>query len=151
MFVRYYLELPFGSESVREALLRTPEAWIPGLAFDAEERGEAMVGQLEFGPIHKRVAIEMGEPMLFPGRTVLPMVWRSAAGQALFPVFEAEIEVAGLGPERTHVSISARYRPPLGALGRAIDSIVLHRVAETTIKDFLDQVGAKLDSLTRES
>jgi len=36
--------------------------------------------------------------------------------------------------------MSARYVPPLGALGRVIDRAVLFRVAEATIKDFLDRV-----------
>jgi hypothetical protein len=30
--------------------------------------------------------------------------------------------------------------PPLGALGRAIDRALLFRVAEATLKDFLDRV-----------
>jgi hypothetical protein len=36
--------------------------------------------------------------------------------------------------------MSARYVPPLGALGRAIDRALLFRVAEATIKNFLDQI-----------
>jgi hypothetical protein len=37
--------------------------------------------------------------------------------------------------------MSARYVPPLGAVGRAIDRTILFRVAEATLKDFLDRVG----------
>ena len=44
----------------------------------------------------------------------------------------------------TQVAISARYTPPLGALGRAIDRAVLHRVAEATLKDFMDRLRAAL-------
>ena len=43
--------------------------------------------------------------------------------------------------------MSARYVPPLGSLGRAIDRTVLFRVAEATIKNFLDQVR---DNIRRE-
>ena len=35
--------------------------------------------------------------------------------------------------------MSARYVPPLGAVGSAIDRAVLFRVAEATLKDFLDR------------
>jgi uncharacterized membrane protein len=54
--------------------------------------------------------------------------------------------VAALGPSRTQVSISARYRPPGGAVGRALDRTLLHRVAEATLKDFLDRVGEALQT-----
>ena len=37
--------------------------------------------------------------------------------------------------------MSARYVPPFGAVGRAIDRAVLSRVAEATLKDFLDRVA----------
>jgi hypothetical protein len=40
--------------------------------------------------------------------------------------------------------MSARYRPPLGAFGQALDRAMLHRVAEATIKDFLDRVGERV-------
>jgi len=37
--------------------------------------------------------------------------------------------------------MSARYVPPLGVVGRAIDRALLSRVAEGTLKDFLDSVA----------
>jgi hypothetical protein len=49
-----------------------------------------------------------------------------------------------LGRDRTQLAISARYRPPLGAVGRVADRVLLHRVAEATVKDFLDQVGERI-------
>ena len=49
--------------------------------------------------------------------------------------------MAGLGPNRTQLSVSAQYRPPLGMVGRAIDRTLLHRVAEATMKVFIDTMG----------
>ena len=37
--------------------------------------------------------------------------------------------------------MSARYVPPFGAVGRALDRALLSRVAEATVKDFLDRVA----------
>ena len=37
--------------------------------------------------------------------------------------------------------MSARYVPPFGTVGRAIDRAALSRVAEATLKDFLDRVA----------
>ncbi len=149
MFVRYFLELPLSMPVVEEALLAEPGGWLPGLVEDVEQRGEALLGEvgLTSGRIQKRVKIELLDPIRFPSRTVLPMTWRAASKQSLFPVFEADVEVAELGSHRTQLAISARYRPPLGAVGAAIDRALLHRVAEAMVKDFLDRAGDKLISL----
>jgi hypothetical protein len=40
--------------------------------------------------------------------------------------------------------MSARYEPPLGPIGRIIDRSILYRVAEATLKDFLDRVAVAL-------
>jgi hypothetical protein len=37
----------------------------------------------------------------------------------------------------------------MGPLGRAVDRALLHRVAEATLKDFLDRVAAILSELSR--
>lgn len=72
------------------------------------------------------------------------MSWRATGPDRLFPQLDADLEVAALGRGRTQLSISARYRPPMGAAGRALDRALLHRVAEATIKDFLDRVGERV-------
>lgn len=150
MFVRYYLELALPFEDVERALLADPGAWVPGLARDAEQRGERLLAEVGFTVaetrIDKRVEIELGNPHRMPTKTILPMSWRAAGAESLFPALDADLEVAGLGPNRTQLSISARYRPPMGALGRVLDRALLHRVAEATIKDFLDRVGEALQS-----
>ena len=65
------------------------------------------------------------------------------------PGCDANLELGSLGGDRTQLAISARYRPPLGAIGRAVDRVLLHRVAEATVKDFLDQVGAAITDQAR--
>jgi hypothetical protein len=56
----------------------------------------------------------------------------------------ADIEVAPLGADQTHLSISGRYEPPMRAIGRILDRTLLHRVAEATVKDFLDRVAERI-------
>jgi hypothetical protein len=151
MFIRYYLDLPIRFEDVEAALVAQPEAWVPGLARDAEDRGERLLAEVGFAydrehRLDKRVEIDFGEPYRIPSKTLLPMSWRPAGAEHLFPALEADLEVAPLGPSRTQLSISARYRPPMGAVGRALDRALLHRVAEATMKDFLDRVGEALQT-----
>ena len=47
-------------------------------------------------------------------------------------------------PTRTQLAMTARYTPPFGLLGRVADRGLLHRVAEATVKDFVDRVGEAL-------
>jgi hypothetical protein len=148
MFVRYYVELPLAAETAERFLLQEPGAWLPGLAGGAKARAESLLTEVGFGRtgrrVQKKVNIEIREPVRFPSKTILPFRWVATGPQNLFPALDADIEVAPLGPFCTQLSISARYEPPLGTIGRAIDRTLLHRVAEATVKDFLDRAGEAL-------
>ena len=85
-----------------------------------------------------------GQPVRVASKLVLPIRWTASGVSGLFPALEADLEVAPLGPDRTQLAMSARYEPPFGPIGRAIDRAVLFRVAEATLKDFLDRVANAL-------
>ena len=151
MFIRYYLDLAVPFEDVERALLDEPATWVPGIALDAEAGGRRLLAEVGFDVdasrrLDKEVEIEIGEPYVIPSKTMLPIAWRATAAERIFPQLEADIEIAALGAGRTQLSISARYRPPLGPLGRALDKAMLHRVAEATVKDFLDRVGEGVEA-----
>lgn len=146
MFIRYYLDLSLPFEEVEKGLLANPEVWLPGVAREAEDRGEQLLAEVGFSfddahRLSKEVHIELGPPHCTPGKTMLPLSWKATGPERLFPSLDADLEIAVLGRSRTQLSISARYRPPLGVVGKALDRVLLHRVAEATIKDFMEQVG----------
>src|SRR5262245_22881589 len=122
MFVRYFAELPMPSFEVEKVLLRNALLWIPGLAVDAGNHGARVSAEVGIGSeghrVTKTVSIEVGDATKLGATTVLPLVWRAAGAEALFPVMEGDLEVAPLGPSRTQLAMSARYRPPLGPVGR---------------------------------
>jgi hypothetical protein len=148
MFVRYFVEIPAPYIDVEAALLDAPERWIPGLARAAGNRGEQLLTDAGFGSaehrLEREVEISIRKPMRFPSRTVLPMSWTPTSSERLLPTLDVDLEVAPLGPNRTQLAISAHYRPPFGAVGRAPDRALMRRVAEATVKDFLDRVAAQL-------
>jgi len=150
MFIRYFLDLAVPLDEVEAALLAEPSSWVPGLARDAQDRGEHLLAEVGFDldehRIDKEVLVEIGTPHALPWKTMLPISWTATGPERAFPALDADIEIAALGANRTQLSISARYRPPFGALGRAVDKAILHRVAEATVKDFLDGVGARLQA-----
>jgi hypothetical protein len=147
MFARYFVELPTEAEQVEHALVESPERWLPGLADEATQRGDALMAAVGFGSdprVARKVAIEFRQPIRTPARLIVPFRWISVESPGLFPALEADLEVAPLGHDRTQLAISARYEPPLGALGRVADRALMHRVAEATLKDFLDRVAESL-------
>jgi hypothetical protein len=145
MFVRYFLELPLPAGRVEQALLDSPAEWLSAMAGNAQQRGDGLLAEVGVGPLGdrlgRRVAVSVGAPVRFPSMTSLPLTWEPIGLEGLFPRLEADLEVGPLGEGRTQLAISARYRPPLGAVGRAVDRVLLHHVAEATVKDFLDRVG----------
>lgn len=147
MFIRYFIELPLPADRVEHVMCDSPASWIPGIADEANARGERLLAEVGLGDrvrLTRRVIVDLGQPMRFPSRTVVPLRWRPATAGGLLPALDADIEVAPLAPKYTQLAMSARYVPPLGTLGNAVDRALLHRVAEATVKDFLDRVGAAL-------
>jgi len=150
MFARYFVELPLQRERVEQVLIDAPRTWLPGIATEANLRGDRLLAEVGVGEdvrIAREVAIDLGTPIQLPTKTVLPLRWTATGASGLFPSLDADLEIAPLGHDRCQLSMSARYVPPLGALGRAIDRALLFRVAEATIKNFLDQVR---DGISRE-
>ncbi len=152
MFVRYFVELEAAFDEAEPFLLRSPRDWLAGLAQDADERGQRLLIEVGFPVdgrrrIDKRVEVDFGEPIRLPSKSLLPMSWKATGSQGLFPALEGDLEIAPLGARRTQLALSVRYRPPLGAIGRVVDKTMLHRVAEATVKDFLDRTGQALAAL----
>jgi hypothetical protein len=152
MFLRYFIELPLPAQAVEQALLPSPAEWLPNLADQAGQRGQDLLAEVGIGPpnrgLRKRVRIHFGPVVRYPSRTTLAMTWQPTGAGTLFPALEAELEIGALGAQRSQLALNASYRPPLGAVGRAVDRALLHRVAEATVKDFLDQTGQAIQRLT---
>jgi hypothetical protein len=153
MFARYFVEIPLPVEHVERLLTDDPAAWLSGHAERATQRGDALLADVGFGQkvrVAREVSVTLGTPVRAGTRAIVPLRWVPSTGAGLFPALDADLEVAPLGTESTQLSISARYAPPLGAFGRAIDRVLLFRVAEATLKDFLDGVVVALASLERD-
>jgi hypothetical protein len=150
IFIRYYVELPHPRAALEQALLSVPATVIPGLAIVADDRGQHLLAEVGFAldghRVSKHVEIEIGEPTMGSERTWIPISWRATGPTGLFPVLDAELELASLGAHLTQLSISARYQPPLGFVGRTMDKALLARVAEATIKDFLDRLASAVEA-----
>ena len=143
MFVGDEVRLDVGFAVARERLTRLGES---GALFAPSEDvygpGLARVGP---GVVSKLVRVQVRELSCTDKSSGLALRWEATgAGGKLFPVLDADLILADIGAQGTLVALTGVYRPPLGALGQALDRAVLHRVAVTTIKGFLARVAAQL-------
>ena len=58
---------------------------------------------------------------------------------------EGDLELAPFGPGITHLAMSGRYTPPFGEVGRGLDRALLNRVAEATVRDFVQRVAERIE------
>ena len=148
MFVYYYLHMniPFG---VVDRRLRGLLAGLDGIATAAYRDGESLLGKIGVGKaleplVAKTVRIDVGLPHSGEVEMSIPIAWEATGTPGLFPTMEGDIVISSLGDELTQLTFRGSYTPPLGQLGRAIDRVLMHHVAEASVKDFLDRVAASL-------
>jgi hypothetical protein len=145
MFVQYFglVARPFADVSHD---LLTMSNGLPASASVAYRNGEALMATLT-GPARfaKTVTLEMGEPIQRADSTAVPLSWWATGTPGMFPTMEAELSVAAMGPDLTQVTFQGTYKPPLGIVGHVLDRTLLHRFAESSVKDFVDRVISDLD------
>jgi hypothetical protein len=76
--------------------------------------------------------------------TRLVLEWEAATMPRLFPLMKGELAVYALTPTETQLDFSGIYEPPFGALGKTVDAIAGHRIAEASVHRFINDVAAYL-------
>ena len=124
------------------------EGWLTAAAGDAYGewgRGLARVGPLGSAPGLSRLVDVRFRLVTHDRLAVLALRWEAVGpGGGLFPVLDADILLAPHGEPATLLTLTGAYRPPLGAIGAALDRVVLRRVATATIQGFVDRIGNTL-------
>jgi len=144
MFVQYFgvVERPFAD--VSRALLAMTNG-MSRSATVAYRNGEALMARLSGpGVVAKTVVLEVGAPIQDADRTSLPLAWWATGTPGLFPTMEADLTAAPMGPDITQVAFQGTYKPPLGIVGHVLDRALLHRFAESSVKDFVDRIVVEL-------
>jgi hypothetical protein len=101
-----------------------PENWPVLLAKTVEVR---------FGPLRRHGEV-----------TLLAFAWQATGSGSLFPARDGDLELSPLGETRTELTLRGRYQPPGGALGRRVDELLLHRLADATVRAFLSSLAGRL-------
>ena len=78
-----------------------------------------------------------------PTMRLLPE-WEAATLPGLFPLMKGELSVYPLTSTETQLDFSGVYEPPFGAVGKTVNAIVGHRIAEVSVHRFVSDVAGYL-------
>jgi hypothetical protein len=147
-----YVNHPY--EQVRDALSKDPLAVFQSATKGAASRAQSIASELrvEMGGIGVQADIivsikdidEKPRKGVAGPVTRLQLEWQAATLPSLFPLMKAELSIYPLTRTETQLDFSGVYEPPLGAVGKAVNAIVGHRIAEVSVHRFLSNVAGSL-------
>jgi hypothetical protein len=148
MFVRDEVLAGATLEAARERLAKL-DGWFLTAADDAYREGIAAlvrVGSLGAAPgISGLAEVRFRSLAAQDHRVGLALRWEvRGAGGSLFPVLDADLVLTPAAENKTMLTLAGTYRPALGGLGAEVDRLILHRVAEATIRNFLNRVASAI-------
>ena len=76
--------------------------------------------------------------------TRLLLEWEAASLPRLFPLMKGELSVYPLTSTETQLDFSGVYEPPFGAVGKTMNAIIGHRIAEVSVHRFVSDVAGYL-------
>lgn len=70
--------------------------------------------------------------------------WKAASAPQLFPTMFAQLHVYPITSNETQLDLQGEYEPPFGILGKAVDAMIGHRIAEASVHHFLSEIAEYL-------
>ena len=148
MLVYDFIHVPLPVAQVRQRLLIAVTGLWQHVAAAAYDEGEELLSRVgPFGPVpglSKAVSVHVGNVRDRGEAFVMPLKWSATGPTELFPVMEADLEIAPLGAHQSQLSFSGSYDPPLGSVGRQLDRLLLHQLAEATVRALLKRLVSEL-------
>ena len=105
------------------------------------------VGPLRVGPgISKLIGVRFSAMAVHEDFAIGAMRWETTGpGGALFSALDAEIKLTSAGKDITVLAISGTYRPPFGSMGARLGRMIMHKIAQATIRAFTCQIAAAIE------
>jgi len=131
-----------------EALLDGDDSWFPLLVETAQGvPGEHLLGvgfTVAGVPVEKRVTVELEPTRHGLDWLRLGFSWKPTLSAGMFPGVHGELHLEPNSYRDTLITVSGTYAPPLGAAGRGLDRVLLHKVAEATFRSLAESIEAEL-------
>ncbi len=107
----------------------------------AIHEGATVLARAGLRGLAKKVEIQSIPAYQRGSTTVVPLRWVATGplGGA-FPMLDANVELAA-SDAGTELSVVGSYRPPFGPVGAAVDRLVMHAVAQATVRSFAAQLA----------
>lgn len=141
MLVRYFTSARAPHAHV-ESVLADLEAEMADSAADAYRQGEELRQRMEAGggvPA-KEVMLNVGQARIRRDGLAFPVTWRATGPTMLFPRMAADLVVSPIDQHSSSLVFEGSYEPPFGFVGGAFDRLIMNRVAEMTVKMWVDRV-----------
>jgi hypothetical protein len=152
--IRFYDYVNHPYEHVRDALKKDALKVFRAATKAASSRAQSIASELhvDFGGIGVKTDISIAvksieEKSATPGSspmTRLLLEWEASTMPRLFPLMKGELSIYPLTSTETQLDFSGVYEPPLGAVGKTMNAIVGHRIAEVSVHRFVDDVAGYL-------
>jgi len=143
MFVQHSVHVNHPVAVCAGILTTGPRKWFPHLS---DQKVSAVGPRVAGIPLRKKVVVEVGVPVTAGQWTEIPVTWRATFPQKLFPVLVGKVELAPIDPRVTRLTVSGVYQPPLGKIGEQLNEVLMHNVAEGTVKELAESIAQRVDS-----
>jgi hypothetical protein len=146
VFVGHEVALGVSFAVARERLMQLAgSGLLLSTSENAYDLGTAGLARVGIPGLSKLVRVQARDLAVTQESVGLAIRWEATgpAGE-LFPVLDADMRLIRTDERTAVLTMSGVYRPPLGALGQALDRAILHLVAAATIRDFVAQVAARI-------
>ena len=148
MLVYDFIRISLPVAQVRHRLFVAVSGLWQQVAEAAYDEGEELLSRVgPFGPVpglSKAVSVHVSNVRVRGEAFVVQLQWSASGPTELFPVMEADLEIAPMGTHQSQLGFSGSYDPPLGSFGRQLDRLLLHQLAEATVRAMLRQLVAAL-------
>jgi hypothetical protein len=146
-----YVNHPY--ERVRGVLTQNALTVFQSATKTAASRAESIAAELrlDFGGIGVKTDIkialtgveEQSDAVSTP-ITRLMLEWEAATMPRLFPLMKGVLSLYPLTATETQLDFSGVYEPPFGAVGKTMNAIIGHRIAEVSVHHFVTDVAGYL-------
>jgi hypothetical protein len=147
-----YVNHPY--ERVRDTLKQNAVAVFQSATTAAASRAESVAAELhvDFAGVGVKADIkivvkgieEKPADVTSSASTRLLLEWEASALPRLFPLMQGELSIYPLTGRETQLDFSGTYEPPFGALGKTMNALAGHRIAEVSVHRFVSDVAGYL-------
>jgi hypothetical protein len=152
-----YVNHPY--EQVRDALSKDAPRVFQSATKAAASRVQSIASELriDVGGIGiqadiqvsvKNIEVKPRQAMSAPV-TRLQLEWQAARMANFFPLMKADLSIYPITATETQLDFDGFYEPPLGPLGKAMNAMAGHRIAEVCVHRFVSDVGEYLRKTLR--